>query len=136
MSDQVHIIVPGQPVGKGRPRFARGRTYTPARTKQYEQLIADQARAAVLDAGWDPTPLPVKLTILAQFEIPKSWTQKKKHQALLGEITPGRPDIDNIAKAVLDALNGIAYQDDAQVMQLNVKKVYGQPLLVATVELA
>ena len=136
MTDSLHIVVPGQPIGKGRPRFARGRTYTPARTKEYEQRIGSIARQEMESCSWEITPLPVKLTVLAQFEIPKSWTQKKKHQALLGEITPGRPDIDNVAKAVLDALNGIVYDDDAQVTHLVVKKVYGQPLLVATVELA
>lgn len=136
MSDALHIVVPGQPTGKGRPRFTRqGRAYTPAKTKVYEELIAGFARREMEAAGWDRTPLPVKLHILAQFEIPKSWTKTKKSQALLGEITPGRPDIDNIAKAVLDALNGIVYDDDAQVAQLMVKKVYGQPLLVATIEL-
>lgn len=136
MTDALHIVVPGQPVGKGRPRFTRqGRAYTPAKTKVYEQLIGNFARREMETAAWETTPLPVKLHILAQFEIPKSWTKKKKHQAVLGELVPGRPDIDNIAKAVLDALNGIVYQDDAQVKELSVKKVYGQPLLVASVEL-
>jgi Holliday junction resolvase RusA-like endonuclease len=71
--------------------------------------------------------------ILAQFEIPKSWPKWKRDAALLGIYTPGRPDIDNVAKAVLDAFNGIVYKDDAQVYELTVKKIYGQPLMVATV---
>jgi Holliday junction resolvase RusA-like endonuclease len=135
MTDQLHIVVPGQPVGKGRPRFARGRTYTPAKTKVYEQLIAMTAQREIESVGWVKTSAPVKMHILAQFEIPKSWTKKKQQAALRGEITPGRPDIDNVAKAALDALNGIAYDDDDQVYQLSVKKVYGQPLLVITIEL-
>ena len=135
MTDQLHIVVPGQPVGKGRPRFARGRTYTPAKTKVYEQLIAITAQREIESVGWVKTSAPVKMHILAQFEIPKSWTKKKQQAALRGEFTPGRPDIDNVAKAALDALNGIAYDDDDQVYQLSVKKVYGQPLLVITIEL-
>jgi len=135
MTNQLHIVVPGQPVGKGRPRFARGRTYTPAKTKVYEQLIAMTAQREIESVGWVKTSAPVKMHILAQFEIPKSWTNKKKQAALRGEFTPGRPDIDNVAKAALDALNGIAYDDDDQVYQLSVKKVYGQPLLVITIEL-
>ena len=135
MTDQLHIVVPGQPVGKGRPRFARGRTYTPAKTKVYEQLIAMTAQREIESVGWVKTSAPIKMHILAQFEIPKSWTKKKQQAALRGEITPGRPDIDNVAKAALDALNGIVYGDDDQVYQLSVKKVYGQPLLVITIEL-
>ena len=135
MTGQLHIVVPGQPVGKGRPRFARGRTYTPAKTKVYEQLIGMTAQREIETVGWVKTSAPVKMNILAQFEIPKSWTKKKQQAALRGEITPGRPDIDNVAKAALDALNGIAYDDDDQVYQLSVKKVYGQPLLVVTIEL-
>ena len=53
--------------------------------------------------------------------------------AQLGEYTPGRPDIDNVAKSALDAFNGIVYVDDAQVYDLQIKKTYGQPLLIASV---
>ena len=127
---QVHVIVPGQPVGKGRPRFGNGRAYTPAKTRQYEKRIADAAFVEM--AEMEPAETPVKLVILAQFDIPKSWAKWRKEAATVGVYRPGRPDIDNIAKAVLDAFNGIVYLDDAQVYDLQIKKTYGQPLLVVT----
>ena len=130
---QLHVVLPGQPVGKGRPRFGGGRAYTPKKTKDYEQLLAAAARFEMDQARLEATELPCKMLILAQFAIPKSWAKWRQQAAQLGEYTPGRPDIDNVAKAVLDAFNGIVYVDDAQVFDLQVKKTYGQPLLVATV---
>jgi Holliday junction resolvase RusA-like endonuclease len=59
-------------------------------------------------------------------EIPKSWPKKKQAQAENNEISPGKPDLDNIAKTVLDALNGVCYEDDAQVVILSVTKCYSR----------
>ena len=134
MSKQLHITIPGQPVGKGRPRFGNGRTYTPAKTKAYEKLIAEHATKEVERSRWYITDRPVKMTILALFDIPKSWNKKKTRDAIIGDIRPGKPDIDNVAKAVLDSLNGIAYVDDSQVYQLTVTKAYGDPALVVTIQ--
>ena len=136
LAQALHVVVDGQPVGKGRPRFSKGRTYTPIKTKNYEHLVGEAARLEMRFQGIDLTEQPVKLHILAQFEIPKSWPKWKRQAALLGIYTPGRPDIDNVAKAVLDAFNGIVYKDDSQVYELTVKKIYGQPLMVATVSWA
>ena len=136
MPDCVHVILSGQPIGKGRPRFTRqGRTYTPAKTKEYEQKLKAAAIEAMKDQDREPTELPCRVQILAQFEIPKSWPKYKKNAALLneGNYKPGKPDIDNIAKAALDAMNGIVFKDDALVSKLEVEKRYGQPLLIATV---
>jgi len=136
MMDCVHIILSGQPVGKGRPRFTRaGRTYTPAKTKEYEQKLRQAAILAMKDQDREPTEMPCRVVILAQFQIPKSWPKYKQQAALTGEgnYKPGKPDIDNIAKAALDAMNGIVFKDDALVSKLEVEKRYGQPLLIATV---
>jgi len=136
MKDKVHVILAGQPVGKGRPRFTRaGRTYTPAKTKEYEEKLRSAARAAMKELDRDPTEMPCRVVILAQFEIPKSWPKYKKQAALTGEgnYRPGKPDIDNIAKAALDAMNGIVFKDDALVYKIEVEKRYGQPLLIASV---
>ena len=62
------------------------------------------------------------MVIKAQFEIPKSWTKAKKAAAAAYEILPGKPDIDNIAKIVLDSFNGVVFEDDAQVYDLKVVK--------------
>jgi Holliday junction resolvase RusA-like endonuclease len=136
MIDCVHVILSGQPIGKGRPRFTRqGRTYTPAKTKDYEQKLRQAAIEAMKDHDREPTEMPCRVVILAQFEIPKSWPKYKKNAALTGEgnYKPGKPDIDNIAKAALDAMNGVVFKDDALVSKLEVEKRYGQPLLIATV---
>jgi len=136
MKDAVHVIMAGQPVGKGRPRFTRaGRIYTPAKTKEYEEKLRSAARAAMKELDRDPTEMPCRVVILAQFEIPKSWPKYKKQAALTGEgnYRPGKPDIDNIAKAALDAMNGIVFKDDALVYKIEVEKRYGQPLLIASV---
>ena len=68
---------------------------------------------------------PLRVTIKAYFEIPKSTSKKRKQQMMDNEILPMvKPDTDNIAKGVLDSLNGIAYKDDKQVVELIVNKFY------------
>ena len=114
--------VPGDPQGKARPRILRnGRAYTPKKTAEYEKAI----RTAYQKAGGQLTEHPVRVMIFASFGIPKSTTKAKRARMLIGELLPTKkPDLDNIAKAVCDALNGIAYKDDAQVCSLVVEKHY------------
>jgi len=82
----------------------------------------------------EPTKMPCQMVIKAQFQIPKSWTKAKKAAAEADEIYPGKPDIDNIAKIVLDSFNGVVFEDDAQVYDLKVFKRYGnEPCLITTV---
>lgn len=64
----------------------------------------------------------------AIFQIPKSWTRVKKADAAAGKLAPGKPDIDNILKVVLDGLNGIAYEDDKQVVLVQCRKTYSTDL--------
>jgi Holliday junction resolvase RusA-like endonuclease len=118
------FFAPGQPIGKGRPRFGKGRTYTPARTVNYEKYVAAIASDRMQELKQAPTTGPCSVHIVARMEIPKSWPKKKQAQAENHEISPGKPDLDNIAKTVLDALNGICYEDDAQVVILSVTKCY------------
>lgn len=69
----------------------------------------------------------MEVYIRAYFEIPKSVSKKKKQQMLENEISPIiKPDTDNIAKSILDSLNGIAYLDDKQVIRLTVEKWYAE----------
>lgn len=129
---QTIFTVDGEPQGKARPRFTRGgRAYTPKKTVEYERAIKN----AFLAAGGALTNLPVKVSINAYYKIPASATKKKTAQMMSGEILPTKkPDTDNIAKAVCDALNGVAYHDDAQVCILHVKKIYStEPSIVVTV---
>jgi len=135
MSNSAHIVLEGKPISKARPRFTRqGRAYTPGKTKEYEQQLRSIALQEMADR--EPTEMPCTMKILAQFEVPKSWPKYKQRDALTGEGNwrPGKPDIDNIAKAVLDAFNGVVFKDDALVYKIEVEKRYGmQALLIASV---
>lgn len=120
------ITIPGKPVGKARPRFHRAGfkviTYTPPATKKYEKEVA---RIYKQSAGVLYTEIPLRVRILAKFPILESWSKKNKEKALKGEIKPNKkPDLDNIAKIILDGLNGVAYTDDKQVTSLEIEKVY------------
>ena len=119
------ITVPGEPRGKGRPRFSRqsGRTYTPRDTEIYENLIRLAFESE--HPGHFPAESDLSIEILAVFQIPRSWS-KKKQQAAIGRPCRKKPDFDNIAKAVCDALNGVAYRDDAQIADAHVRKIYGE----------
>lgn len=118
----VYFFVPGKVQGKARPRFSSrsGTVYTPGRTKSYERQIKEayEVQEGLCREG------RVMVVIEAVFPIPKSWTRAKKAEAMAGKIPPGKPDIDNILKVVLDGLNDVAYEDDKQVVLTQCKKVY------------
>lgn len=120
----ITFTIPGPAVGKGRPRATRqGRLYTPEKTVRYESLVALAAQEAMQDK-W-PTEYPIRITINIYCDIPQSWSQKKKNAALDGTIRPtGKPDWDNVGKAISDALNGIVYKDDKQIVWALVTKQY------------
>ena len=117
--------VPGEPVGKGRPRFTRqGRAYTPAKTAKYENLVSLTFQQ--MYPNHVPFENAVEMKMIAYFSIPKSWSKKKHQQAVLNQIFPTKkPDTDNIAK-VKDALNGIAFKDDSQVVKETIIKRYAE----------
>jgi len=110
-----------------------GRVYTPEKTRKFEHRLAAAASDYMALHNLEPTKKPCQMIIKAQFEIPKSWTKAKKAAAEANEILPGKPDIDNIAKIVLDSFNGVVFEDDAQVYDLRVIKTYGDPCLVTEI---
>lgn len=125
----VEFVVIGEPKGKGRPRFtvikggAGVRTYTPDATACYENMVALSYRQMCGDVKLEGE---IEADITAYFAIPKSVSKRKREQMLKGEIRhTHKPDTDNIAKIILDSLNGIAYDDDRQVCRLTVNKLYG-----------
>lgn len=124
MSLAIFFTVPGQPHGKGRPRASsRGgfvRLYTDEKTRIYEELVGKCARAAMGAAEVLETPTAVRIT--AFYYMPISWSKKKRQLAMLGEIVPGKPDLDNISKSILDAIQGIVIDDDKNVIKLTVEK--------------
>lgn len=130
--------VPGLPVGKGRPRIStRGgviRSFTPSKTVAFESRVAFAAEKAM--AGLDLIAGPVSMTLNVALPIAQSWSLKKKKSALSGDLKPcSRPDLDNVAKAISDACNGIVYRDDAQIAVLKATKEYAEiPGCFVTVE--
>lgn len=111
--------------GKGRPRLTRnGHAFTDEKTRNYENLVKLLAMEAMKKAGITATDKPVKATINAFFEIPKSYTKKKVQAIINGEIKPGTPDIDNIVKSICDGCNKIIFKDDAQIYSIVATKSY------------
>lgn len=103
------ILIEGKIKGKDRPRFYRGHTVTPKATKDYEKLV----KGCYIEQGGKLFLEAVKVNITVKHKLPK----KPK-----GIYPTKRPDIDNIAKIILDGLNGVAYKDDAQVIKLFITK--------------
>ena len=110
----IAITVDMRPVGKQRPIVTRFHgTFTPKQTVQAEHKIAWKARAAM--KGKPPSDKPVHLFIGANFALPKS-ASKKDRENLPGTLRDKKPDLDNIEKLVSDALNGVVWVDDKQVV--------------------
>ena len=127
----------GEPMGKQRPKFARignfTRTYTPKETVNYENWVKLSYQNFGGENFGDVT---LKVQITAKYPIPKSFSKKKHEMAVDGEIRPTtKPDCDNIAKIICDALNGIAYDDDKQIVSLNICKKYAEtPKVIVQIE--
>lgn len=116
------FTVPGVPQGKGRPRVTRNGTFTPKKTRDYEKKVRDCYIAQGGQMFPDDTPLFASITAI--FPIPSSLS-KKRRALFNGKRHCKKPDADNVAKAILDALNGVAYRDDSAVSSLLVGKSYG-----------
>lgn len=116
------LKIPGAPVGKGRPRFTRtGHPYTDSKTRDYEEL----ARKLWKIRGLPKTSGAVAVEITARFPVQKSCTKTERAAKLSGKLRPQiKPDADNIAKIILDALNGLAFDDDKDVIYLRAAKEY------------
>ena len=122
----IEFEILGKPLGKARPRVTRkGFTYTPQKTVNYENLIRWTFRSEF--PNHKPFEGYIEAEIKAIFDIPKSYSKKKTLELLDGNCNYDHtPDVDNVAKIVLDSLNGIAYKDDSQVTVLKVIKEYGE----------
>ena len=125
----IQFTIPGEPAGKGRPRFRRNgnfvMTYTDKKTKSYEEIVREIYKAKYRNFTFGDKP--VQVVINCQFKIPKATNKANKAKMIRNEIKPTKkPDIDNVAKSVLDSLNGFAFDDDSQVVSLTVNKKYGE----------
>ena len=122
---QIKFTIMGRPQGKGRPRFTMtGHAYTPEKTREYERQVRQEYRLHAKESHFSDRPVAVD--ILAFFPVPQKVNKQTRAQMERGEIFPTRkPDCDNIIKIVCDALNGVAWRDDSQVVALTCQKKYG-----------
>ena len=136
---KVRFEIPGEPKGKGRPRFSNAgkyvKTYTPKETASYENLVRleYQAQCRGFKFG-DGDCLDMRIT--AYYGIPKSVSKKKRAEMLSHRIRPTKkPDADNVVKIIADSLNAIAYKDDTQVVDCMVRKFFSEnPRVVVTIQ--
>ena len=127
MTFMVTFKVDADPVGKQRARYAkRGNhvmAYTPDKTRNYETLI----KAAAIEAmgASEPLETPINLYLYIRAAIPKSLSKKRLEACLNGLEKPiKKPDASNVLKSVEDAMNGVVYKDDSQIINIHVTKVY------------
>jgi Holliday junction resolvase RusA-like endonuclease len=125
--NEITFTVPGEPVAKGRAKFARRgafvTTYTPEKTVRYENLVRLAAQEAM--RGANPFDRPVELTVAIFLPIPQSWSKKKQEKARTGLVgATKKPDADNVLKALKDGMNGVVYVDDARITDVILKKRY------------
>lgn len=129
----VQFFVPGKAIGKQRPKFNKytKNTYTPKETRDYEDLVRQCYIAKYADKQPIPAKIPLKVSIIANYPIIKSMPKKlvkiiENGGAFDTVRSTKKPDADNISKIVLDALNGLAYHDDNQVVTLCINKCYAK----------
>jgi Holliday junction resolvase RusA-like endonuclease len=125
----VSFVISGVPIAKGRPRLTTrngfARAYTPEKTRRFETVVAEQARAAL--GPMDAFTGPVELEAHFSLPIPKSWSKRDKAAALAGSILPqSKPDLDNYLKAIADGMNEVVYKDDCQIVSCRLTKRYGE----------
>ena len=122
--DQIRFVIPGEPAGKGRHRDGRGFHYTPDKTVRYESLVCVEYQAQSKGFKF-PDDAMLDMRVLAYFGIPKSKSKKQQGLMRRGVIRPTKkPDMDNVVKAIADSLNNVAYRDDTQIVDCQVRKFY------------
>jgi Holliday junction resolvase RusA-like endonuclease len=125
----IAFVIPGTPVGKGRPKFARRgafvTTYTPEKTASYENLVKVKAEEAMRGRTIIDGAVAVQICLFVT--PPASWSLKKQRAALDHLTMPtAKPDVDNVIKGIFDAMNEIVFRDDKQVVDLSVQKRYAE----------
>ena len=126
MKRRIWFIIPSEPIAQGRARFsARNgfvRAYDPRKSSDYKAYVASIARNTY---NLEPIDSAIELTLTFHMPIPKSFSKAKRTAALNGDIRPGvKPDIDNLAKATMDAISGICFTDDKLIVSCKLDKYY------------
>jgi Holliday junction resolvase RusA-like endonuclease len=119
---RVDFTIHTAPVSKQRPRLGKGGcVYTPSKTKVFENIVA-------LSYGNRPSfdDKYIRIRLKFKFEVPKSYSKKRRLEALEGKIRPTKADIDNYIKAVLDGLNKKAWKDDRYIVGILAEKEYSE----------
>lgn len=117
----MHFIINQKPTGKARPRFTGKHAYTDSKTREYEELVKWSFKAAMCEK----LEGAIKVHVDAYYGIPKSTTKANAQKMITNELRPTKkPDGDNILKAICDALNGLAYDDDKQIVEMSISKWY------------
>lgn len=129
MTFQLVFCVYGNPVPKGRPRFAkRGnfvQTYTPEKTKNYESEVAMMAKAAM--GASEALEGALEAFIYVTYAVPASYSKKRSEACLSGlEKHTKKPDLDNVVKSVVDGMDKIVFLNDSQITSIHATKVYGE----------
>ena len=128
----IQFKIPGTPVGKQRPRVTRHGTYTPQKTADYEKLVQDIYRINKFPKleGY------LSMSVSAYYPIPKSTSKVEREKMIKGILLPDKkPDVDNVLKCICDALNKVAYDDDKQIISMNIVKYYSEnPCVVIRLE--
>lgn len=125
----ISFTVPGEPRGKARPKVTRTKTgksltYTPDKTVAYEELVRQRYLQASGGQKFSSAS-PLIIFVRAFYGIPKSYTKRQRSKIIKGDLLPTKkPDFDNVFKILCDALNGIAYDDDAQIVRASFRKNY------------
>lgn len=119
----VDLFIPGEPQGKQRHKWSPHGTYSPKKTVNYETYIKELFAVKYPDFVLVEDVLEIVLT--AWLMIPTSGSKKKRAMMESNELRPGkRPDVDNLIKIVMDALEKLTYKNDAQIVSAKIDKYY------------
>ncbi len=120
------FTIPGRPIPKARPRVVNGHAYTPRETAAYEAAVRWCYKACA--QGTPPLTVPCPIEMVFRFPIPAAARRKTMPDKIkAGDPYTSRPDVDNLAKAIMDAICGLAFTDDALVVEITARKEYGEP---------
>ena len=131
----ISFTVPGEAKPQGRPRTrvigGHAAIYDDPKSRSYKGLIQlhaiEEMKAQGIEWPLAPSPLGFTVALVVKRRIPKSFSKKKAKLALDGDIRPQvKPDLDNVAKAFLDALTGVIWHDDTEVVDLSISRIYAE----------
>ncbi len=122
----IQFAIPVAPVPKGRPRLSRFGTYTPKKTKTFEDAVRVYARQAM--GSQEPLETALEAFLYFRVGVPQSYSKKRTEACLSGSERPitRNGDLDNLTKGVLDAFNGVIFKDDCQIVEMHLTKVYAE----------